>query len=67
MLHFVEQQFITVCSGKYTHYLLAVGDKVKELSQWKDLVLIEIKDVASKKLGLEIFWTMKINEFHLQL
>ena len=27
------------------------------------MVLIEIEDVASKKHGLQIFWTLKMNEF----
>ena len=42
---------------------LLVGDKAEEVH----IVLIEIEDVASKKLGLQIFWTQKINEFPLQL
>ena len=67
MLHFWEQLFTVVCSGKHIHFLLGVGDKVWESSRWKDVVLIEIKDVASKKFGLQIFWTMNINKFHLQL
>ena len=52
MLHVQEQLFMAVCSAKHTHYMLGVGNKVRELSRWKHVVLIEIEDVASKKLGL---------------
>ena len=30
MLHFEEQLFALLCSAKYAHYLLYMGDKVKE-------------------------------------
>ena len=50
--------FTAVCS---------VEDKVGKLSRWKHIVLIDIKYVASKKFGLQIFWTLKVNEFHLGL
>ena len=36
-------------------------------SRWNRMVLIEIKDVASKKLECQIFWKLKLNEFHQQL
>ena len=38
------------CSAKHAHYLLGEGDKVGESSKWKHIVLIEIKEEASKKL-----------------
>ena len=67
MLYFVKQLFTAVCSAKHAHNLLGVGDKVKESSKWKHVALIEIDDVPSKKLGLQIFQTLKINDFILQL
>ena len=66
ILHCGEQLFTIVQSAKQAHYLLDVGNKVGELSGWKNMVLIETKDVSSKELGLQIFWTLKISEFHLQ-
>ena len=45
--------------------MLGMGDKVGESSRWKHVVLMEIEDVASKKVGITIFWILKINEFHL--
>ena len=61
------QLFIVVLNNKHAHYLLGVVNKVGQSSCWKQVVLIEIKDVASKKLGLQISWTLKINEFQLEL
>ena len=52
MLHF-EQLFIAVCSVKYDHYLLSVGYEVGESSRCKHVVLTEIEDMVSKKLGLQ--------------
>ena len=52
MLHFEEQLFTAVYSAKHTHYLLGVADKVEESFTRKHTILIEIKHVASKKLGL---------------
>ena len=66
-LHFGEPLFINVCNAKYVHHLLRVGDKIQESFWRKHMVLIEIKDVASKQLGVKIFWILKINEFHLLL
>ena len=53
-------------SAKHALYLLSAGDKVERSSKWIPVVLINIEDVASKKLELKIFWTLKINEFYLQ-
>ena len=58
MIHFGEQLFTTECRFKDAHYLL--GDKVEESSRWKKVVLTEIKDVTSKKFGLQIFARLKI-------
>ena len=52
---FREQLFTVLCCGKHAHLLLGVVDKAWALSIWKHMVLIEIKDVARKKVGLEIF------------
>ena len=49
------------CCAKHTHYLLGVGDKVRELGKWIPIFLKENKDVASEKLGFQIFWTLKTN------
>ena len=46
MFHFGKPLFTVVYSAKHAHYLLGVGDKVGELSSWKQIVLIEIEDVA---------------------
>ena len=43
VFHFGEQMFTMVCSAKHAPYLLGVGDKVKESSRWKRVVLIENK------------------------
>ena len=67
MFHFGVQLFTVVCNAKYAHCLLVVGDKVRESFRWKHMVHIEIEDVASKKLGLQIFWTLKISEFYFDL
>ena len=45
---------------------LGVIDQVCDLCKWKHVVLTEIEDVVSKKFELQIFLTLKINEFHLQ-
>ena len=37
------------------NYLLDVEDKVGESFKWKQVVPIEIEDMASKKFGLQIF------------
>ena len=50
MFHFGEQLFTVVCSAKHAHHLISVGDKVGESSRRKHMVLIEIKDLASKNL-----------------
>ena len=55
MLYLEEKLFTVVCYAKHAHYLLGVGDKVKKSFWQKHVVLIEIKDVASKKLELQIF------------
>ena len=55
MLHFKEPFITVVFSAKQPHYLLGVGDKVGVSSRWKHIVLIEIEDVASKKLEIQIF------------
>ena len=55
MLYFREQLFTGVCNAKYAHYLLGVVYKVAELFKLKHVILIEIKDEMSKKLGLQIF------------
>ena len=55
--------FTAVCSDKSANYLLGWGDKVASSFKGKHKVLMEIKDVASKKFGLQIFWTLKIKEF----
>ena len=47
--------FTMVFSVNHAHYLLGVDNKIDELSRWKNSVLIEIEDVASKKLGFQIF------------
>ena len=54
MPHFGEL-FTVIGSAKHAHCLLDVGDKFGESSRWKHMVLLEIEDVASKKLGLQIF------------
>ena len=54
MFHFEDHLFAMVHSAKHAHPL-GVGDKVGEFFRWKHIVLIEIKDVISKKLGLQIF------------
>ena len=54
MLHFQEKLFIVVYSAKHTHYFLGVKDKFGELYRWKHIVLIEIEDVASKKVEHQI-------------
>ena len=64
MLHFGEQLFTLV---KHTHNLLSASDKFEESSKRKNVSLIEIDHVASKKVGLQTFWTLKTNEFLLQL
>ena len=46
-----------VCSAKKAHNLLGVG----ELSRWQNVVHIVIEDVASRKLRLQIFRTLKIS------
>ena len=61
ILHFGRQQLHVV-----PNMLTGVGDKVGELSRWKHVILIEIKDMTRKKPDLKIL-TLKINEFHLQL
>ena len=58
MLRFGEIPFTVVCCVKYDCYLVSAGDKVGELSRWKYMILIEIEEVANKKLGHEIFWTL---------
>ena len=55
VLHLREQLFPPAYSAKHAHCRLSVGDKVDESSRWKHLVLINIEDVLSKKLGLQIF------------
>ena len=67
-LDFGKQLFMVVLhSVRHAHYLLGVADKVEESSSWKHVVLIEIEDEASKKFGLQIFWTLKIKEFLVHL
>ena len=61
MLDAKEQLLTAVYSGIYALYMMGVDDKVTELSRWKQVILREIKEVTSKKLGLQIFWTLKIN------
>ena len=60
------------CSQQYVmpnipYYLRGINTKVGELSRWKHVVVIEIKDMTSKKVRLEIFWTLKIIDFYQQL
>ena len=43
------------CDNKHAHNLLVKGSKVGESSRWKNIVIIEDKFAASKKLGLQIF------------
>ena len=45
-----EVLFTAVCHAKHAYYLLGVGDKVWQLFRWKHVVLIEIENVATKKL-----------------
>ena len=47
-----SQQYVVT---KHAHYLLGVDDKVGESSRWKHVVLIEIEDVARKKIRFKIF------------
>ena len=63
--HFGGQLFIVVCCAKHADYFFGVDDKVGELFRWRHMVLIEINDVSSEKLDLQIFWTSKINVLHL--
>ena len=58
ILHFGEQLFTAVCSAKHAHYLLGVGNKIGESSKWKNMVLIKIKDMASKK-----FWSKSLEHW----
>ena len=67
MLHFREQLFTVVFSTKHAYYLLGLHDKNRESSKWKYEVLVETEDVACKKVGLQIFWSLKIKKFHLQM
>ena len=46
-----EKLVIAACNTKCVHYLLGMSDKVGEASRWKHMVLIEIKEMSSKKLG----------------
>ena len=64
MLCFGELLSTAVCSAKHTRYLLHVSDKVEESSRWKHMVFVEIEHVASKKLGLQINWKLRTNEFY---
>ena len=51
MFHIGKQLFTVVCTTKNIYFLLGMDDRVGKLSRWKHVVLIEIKDAASKKLG----------------
>ena len=57
MLYFQEQLITDIRFAKYAHYLLGVAEEVWESSRWKYVVLIKIEDVASKKIGRQIYWT----------
>ena len=63
MFQFREQQFTAICNAKHAHYFFSVGDKVGGSSRRKHVLLQEIEDIASKKLGLEIFTTLNIKKY----
>ena len=60
MLHFEEQLFTGECSAKYAYYFY-------KNHLFLSRQLLNLGDVSNKKLELQIFWTLKINEFYLQL
>ena len=65
MLHF-EELFTAVYCAKHAHYLLGGVIWLEESFRWKHMVFIEIEDVASKKLELEVSLQLQMELADLQ-